>query len=72
MVTVDTPDFIVSNEGSIWVFYPQSEEAIEACEDGTIQIEDWQRLGEGFGVDHRCAEYLIEAMSNDGFVFVEE
>jgi hypothetical protein len=57
-------NFIVKNEGTIFLIIPVSRRAKKWVA-ANVQIESWQWLGGGFGVDHRCAENLLEGMEND-------
>ena len=34
--------------------------------DENVQLEGWQWLGDGFGVDHHYVEALVEGMIGDG------
>ena len=61
----EVADFAVSNQGSIWLFTPQTEWANELCLDGTISIADWQWMGDSFGVDHRMGADLVENLQYD-------
>lgn len=60
------PDFRVTNLGSIWVIRPVSDNAKTFTKEH-IEIEDWQVLGDAFGVDHRPAHALVNALLSEGF-----
>lgn len=59
-------DFAIHNEGSVFLFVPLTEAAIEFTEE-TIQPEPWQYFGPAFAVDHRYAYDLAERLQDDGF-----
>ena len=63
-------DFRVRNHGSIWMFTPLSEAAKAEVE--SMQVEDWQWHGGSFGVDHRPARVLVQALQLNGFVCSEQ
>lgn len=56
---------VSSGRGSICLFVPNSDIAL-AWVDQHVQLEGWQWLGRGFGVEHRCAGPLIDGMLADG------
>ena len=37
-------------------------------EDGTVEIQPWQRFGTSLAVEPRYVEHLAEAMIEEGFV----
>lgn len=60
-------DFTISNQGSIVMFYPRSQDAHDWVDDN-VGLEDWQWLGGGFACEHRMAGDLIEGIRDAGFV----
>ncbi|MCI0558137.1 MAG: hypothetical protein MN733_06550 [Nitrososphaera sp.] len=60
-----TADFDITNDRSIMVFTPLTEAAKDWVEKN-VHLEDWQRLGKGFGVDYRFAGNLIDGIICDG------
>jgi len=65
-------DFLVGNLGSIVALTPMTPKAMGACDDGTINFEDWQVLGGSIMVDHRMADELLDNLQADGFTTAEE
>jgi hypothetical protein len=59
------PDFVVRDEGTVWVFTPQSDRARKLVSD--IGLEEWQRAGQGFALDHRPARELVTRHQAAGF-----
>lgn len=60
-------DFIVRPHGSVWTLEPTTDAAKEFTATD-LDIQGWQWLGPAFGVDHRLANDLVEALQNEGFV----
>ncbi len=60
------PDFRVLDQGSVVVFTPLSAEA-RSWVNEFIGIKHWQRLGGGFALGHRDAQYLADAITFAGF-----
>jgi virulence-associated protein VagC len=54
----------VRDEGTVVLITPVSKQAKKWI-DENVQVESWQWLGQGFAVDHRCAEDLLEGMQNE-------
>ena len=52
---------------SVYLFVPLTPEA-RTWVDENVELEDWQWLGGGFGVDHRYAKDLADGMTQDGLV----
>ena len=50
---------------SVYLFVPISPEA-QIWVDENVQLESWQWLGAGFGVEHRYAQELSDGMTADG------
>lgn len=61
-----TPDFSVSNNGTLWGFTPLNKAASEWL-DEHVQSEPWQWLGRTLNVEHRYARGLAEIISDNGF-----
>jgi|TARA_R110000824_G_scaffold155073_1_gene327289 hypothetical protein len=59
-------DITVNDQGSIILFTPKSDACKEWIEDN-VQLEGWQWLGGGFGVDHSYADSLIDGLQAEGF-----
>jgi hypothetical protein len=64
------PDFRVTNHGTIWTFVPLTPRAAEIIEE--FGLEDWQRLPDGFAVDHRPARALAEQLEGEGFIVLAQ
>ncbi len=62
-----TIDVEVSNEGSVVLFTPLTEDA-RAWIDENVQSESWQWLGASLAVDHRFAMDLLNGMAGAGLV----
>ena len=62
-------DFIIRNEGTIVMFEPVSADAQDWVVEN-VRLDDWQWLGPAFGVDHRYAAALIEAIQAADFDMV--
>lgn len=60
-------DFLVYNEGTIWLFNPLSERA-NAWVAEHVAAESWQWLCDALAVEHRFAPAIVEAMVGDGLV----
>lgn len=56
---------MVECQETLHVFWPLSERAKEWI-DEHVRAEPWHWLGERFGVEHRCAPPLCEAMRATG------
>lgn len=61
-----TADFLIENAGSVWMFTPLNDVAVEWT-DENLKIEDWQWLGESFGVEHRIGWQLQAILADHGF-----
>lgn len=59
-------DFKIENHGSVFLFLPLTEAAREHVEE-EVRPEGWQRMGEGFAVEHRVAFDLTDALVGEGF-----
>jgi len=59
-------DFKIENHGTIYLFRPLTASAQEWVEEH-VEIPGWDWLGNGFGVEHRYAEPLIEGILDAGF-----
>lgn len=59
------PDVIVSDEGSIWLFYPRS----EAAQAWWAEHVDPDALtyGRNFVVEHRFARDIVDGLAAEGF-----
>lgn len=62
---MNTPDFMVENLGTIWMFTPKTKTARKFVTH-ELHVEGWQYLGAGFGVDHRMAEGLLARINDEG------
>lgn len=60
-------DFIVRNEGSIFMVTPVTPQA-QGWVSLNLRLESWQWLGNSFSVGYRYIEDLVQGMRNDGFV----
>jgi len=58
-----TPDLLVRNEGTVFVFCPLTERA-RAWIDENVQTEAWQWFGSALVVEHRYAWGLASGMKN--------
>jgi hypothetical protein len=58
-------DFAVTNEGTLFMFFPQSKRA-KKWTDENVHLESYQWLGFRFAVEHRFAENLCEGIVSDG------
>lgn len=61
----DKPDVVVTNDGSVVSFAPQTPAATAWIEDN-VQSESWQWLGKSLVVDHRYAAQLVQGMLDAG------
>jgi hypothetical protein len=57
-------NFMVSDEGTVVFITPISETARQWV-DENLSLEPWQWLGEGFGIEHRYADEIIQAMAEE-------
>jgi hypothetical protein len=57
-------NFLVTDEGTVVLITPVSDRARQWV-DENLSIEPWQWLGDGFGVEHRYANDIIEAISEE-------
>lgn len=62
-----TPDVLVHNEGTVFVFNPLTARAKEWI-DEKVQTESWQWLGTRLVVEHRYAWALAQGMQDEGLV----
>ena len=58
-------DVIVSGGWTMYVVMPVTDKARQWVEDN-VQVEHWQWLGSGFGVEHRYIENLMAGMRQAG------
>ncbi len=58
-------DITIKNEGSVILITPRTPEGREWV-DSNLALESWQWLGDGFAVDSRYVEDIIDGMRNDG------
>ena len=54
-------NFEVRDEGTVVLIIPMTEFAKKWI-DENVQVDSWQWLGQGFAVDHRCAEDLLQGL----------
>jgi hypothetical protein len=66
-VSAVTPDVLVRNEGTVFVFCPLTERA-QTWIDENVQSKSWQWLGSVFVVEHRYAWGLAVGMTDAGLV----
>ena len=59
-------DFRVRLHGTVWTFEPLTDRAKDHATT-VMDVQDWQRLGPAFGVDHRLALDLVTALEDEGF-----
>ena len=62
-----TPDVLVHNEGTVFLFNPLTAKAKEWI-DNNVQSEDYQWFGTTLVVEHRYAWGLAEGMKDAGLV----
>ena len=60
-----TPDVLIRNEGTVWVFNPLTPAAKEWF-DENVESESWQWLGTSLVVDHGFAMGLIQGIEDAG------
>ena len=59
-------DFVVENQGSVWLFRATSPEAKAEME--SMGLADWQMVGQfSFAVDQRPASVLVGQLFENGF-----
>jgi hypothetical protein len=63
----NTPDVLVRNEGSVFVFCPLTERAKDWIEDN-VESESWQWFGNALVVEHPYAAALGLGMQDAGLV----
>lgn len=60
-------DFSVSDQGTIIIVTPITENCVEWC-DKHVDAPDYMLVGDhGFACDHRMAQPIIEALVDEGF-----
>lgn len=64
-------DFAVRDEGTLWVFSPQTP-AAHAFAKGGLGLASWQWLGDVFCIEHRIAPDLVERLRAEGWRVVGE
>jgi hypothetical protein len=57
-------NFMVSDEGTVVFITPVSEEAMQWV-DENLNLEAWQWLGSGFGIEHRYADDILTAINEE-------
>jgi hypothetical protein len=62
-----TPDVLVRNDGTVFVFCPLTDRAKDWLEEN-VEIEPWQWFGSAFVVEHRYAWGLGQGMKDAGLV----
>jgi hypothetical protein len=60
-----SPDVLVRDEGTVWIFNPLTSVAQEWFVE-RVQSEPWQWLGTSLLVEHRFAAGLIEGITDAG------
>jgi hypothetical protein len=61
-------DFVVRDEGTIWLFTPLTPAALRFLSEH-IQ-DDAQYFGDSLAVDHRCVEGLLDGLQEHGLMAV--
>lgn len=61
-----TPDFRITDEGSLVGFKPVSEAALDWITEN-VESEPWQWMGTYLWVDHRMAQPLLDGIIAAGF-----
>lgn len=59
------PDFHVHGGGTVYVLQPLSQEARDWVSDN-LQVESWQFLGSGVGIEHRYIGDIVAGIRADG------
>ncbi|MEL0287100.1 MAG: hypothetical protein VXA34_00430 [Gammaproteobacteria bacterium] len=62
---IEDGDYRVVNHHSIFLFYPQNDEALQNLIDNTD--EEAQFLGNALVVEHGFVSQLVELLNNDGW-----
>lgn len=57
-------NFMVTDEGTVVFITPVSDVARQWV-DENLSLEPWQYLGDGFGIEHRYADEIIQAMAEE-------
>jgi hypothetical protein len=60
-------DFVVRDEGTIWLFTPQTPAAFEFLSE---HIHDAMYFGSSLAVDHRCVEGLLAGLAEHNLTAV--
>jgi len=63
----NTVDVLVQNEGSLFIFWPETQAAKDWVEEN-VHLESYQLWGHGFVVEPRYAVDLAAGMAEDGLV----
>lgn len=63
------PDFIFHDHGSIWLMFPQNDNAREYAAD--VLPEDSPMHGEGYAMEPRYVQDIVTALQDDGFSCVK-
>jgi hypothetical protein len=61
------PDFIVTNEGSLILFHPETDAAVKFLDSITVWSNSHLRWGDSFAVEHRFAADLAQQLKEEGF-----
>ena len=61
-----TPDFIVTDQVSVWLFEPLSEAAFKFVRDN-MDLEECPCCGQSFAVDYRNGGLLADDLECEGF-----
>ena len=64
----EAADFLIQNEGSIYLFRPLTTEAREWLDE--TAPEDAQFFGEALVVEHRYAQHVAEVFQDNGYILV--
>jgi len=62
----DVVDFVTVDHGSVVMFIPKTQEAEEEMD--KMDLATWQFMGNGFVVDYRIANDLLDALLENGFL----
>jgi hypothetical protein len=62
-----SPDVLVRNADSVWLFCPMTARARSWFEEN-VAAEPWQTFGPTVAVEHRYALGLLRGLHDDGFV----
>lgn len=61
------PDVVVHGGGTVFIVTPITQAARDWVAD-SVNVPDYMRFGQGFAVEHRYVQDIIEGMQNDGLL----